>query len=50
MDHQELYLSLQDGEWPYIYTDHDRTVVRAIVADAEGFLYFVRAIRDDDFG
>ena len=46
----ELNLDLQDNEWPLIYTDHDRTVVRAIVFDDDGSFYFVRAERDDDFG
>ena len=46
----ELTLHLQDEEWPYNYTDHDREIVRAIVFDEEGFFYFVRAERDDDFG
>ena len=45
-----LELSLADGEWPLTYTDHDRTVVRAIVFDDLGLLHFVRAERDDDFG
>lgn len=45
-----LTLELQDREWPFTYTDHDRNIARAIVYDGEGFLYFVRAIRDDDFG
>ena len=47
---QELTLRLQDEEWPYNYTDHDREIVRAIVFDEDGFFYFVRAERDDDFG
>ena len=46
----ELILYLQDEEWPLEYTDHDREIVRAIVFDDEGFFYFVRAERDDDFG
>lgn len=46
----ELYLELQDAEWPLTYTDHDRVIVRAIVVDDAGFYYFVRAVRDDDFG
>lgn len=46
----ELYLELTDNEWPLTYTDHDRTVVRAIVFDDAGMLHFVRAVRDDDFG
>ncbi len=46
----EIRLSLTDGEWEFTYTDHDRRVVRAIVFDDEGYFYFVRAERDDDFG
>lgn len=45
-----LYLKLQDTQWPFTYTDHDRQIVRAIVVDQEGYYYFVRACRDDDFG
>ena len=47
---QQLYLKLQDTQWPFTYTDHDRQVVRAIVIDDAGWYYFVRAMRDDDFG
>lgn len=47
---EELRLELEDGEWPLTYTDHDRQIVRAIVFDDEGWFYFVRAHRDDDFG
>jgi len=46
----ELYLELQDTQWPFTFTDHDRLIVRAVVYDDAGFLYFVRAQRDDDFG
>lgn len=46
----ELRISLQDKEWPFEYIDHDRQIVRAIVFDDFGYLYFVRAVRDDDFG
>lgn len=46
----ELTLHLQDEEWPFTYTDHDREIVRAIVFDEDGCFYFVRAERDDDFG
>ena len=46
----ELTIHLQDEEWPLTYTDHDREIVRAIVFDEEGYFYFVRAERDDDFG
>ncbi len=46
----ELDIKLQDTEWPYEYTDHDRRIARAICFDDEGYFYFVRAKRDDDFG
>ena len=48
--YDELNISLTDGEWQFEYSDHDRYIVRAIVYDDAGFLYFVRANRDDDFG
>ena len=47
---QELYLELEDREWPKEYTDHDRNIVRAIVYDDEGCLYFMKVQRDDEFG
>ena len=46
----ELYIELQDTEWPFEYTDHDRRIARAVVFDNEGNFYFVRAERDDEFG
>ena len=46
----ELAIELQDMEWPYEFTDHDRMIARAICFDDDGFFYFVRAERDDDFG
>ncbi len=46
----ELHIELQDTEWPFEYTDHDRRIARAVVFDDEGFFYFVRAERDDEFG
>lgn len=49
-DINELYLELQDTEWPFTGTDHDREIVRAIVVDKLGNYYFMRAERDDDFG
>ena len=49
-DRGEIRLELQDTEWPLTYTDHDREIVRAIVVDGAGFYYFVRAVRDDEFG
>ena len=50
MINSEIYLELQDEEWPFEYTDQDRKIARGIVYDEEGYFYFVRAIRDDDFG
>ena len=47
---EELRLELQDTQWPFNGTDHERTVARAIVFDDEGFFYFVRVDRDDEFG
>lgn len=46
----ELAINLQDMEWPFEYTDHDRMIARAICFDNGGYFYFVRAERDDDFG
>ena len=45
-----LDIQLEDQEWPFTYTDHDRRIVRAIVFDEENNFYFVRASRDDEFG
>ena len=47
---KELFINLQDDQWEFDYIDHDRTVLRAIVFDEEDKFYFVRAVRDDDFG
>ena len=49
-EREELRLELQDDQWPMEYTDHDRPIARAIVFDGEGWLYFVRARREDAFG
>lgn len=46
----QISIKLSDNEWEFTYTDHDREIVRAIVFDEQGYLYFVRAQRDDDFG
>ena len=48
--YEEIKLSLKDDEWELEYIDHDRRIVRAVVVDADGYFYFVRANRDDDFG
>ena len=46
----ELSIELQDNEWPFEYTDHDRSIARAICVDGDGAYYFVRINRDDHFG
>ena len=46
----ELFLELKDEEWQLEYIDHNREIVRAIVFDEDGYFYFVRAERSDDFG
>jgi len=46
----EMIIELQDTEWTFEYTDHDRRIARAIVYDDAGYFYFVRAERDDAFG
>ena len=50
INNEEITLELQDLEWQLDYIDHDRLIARAIVFDDDGFFYFVRAERDDDFG
>lgn len=46
----ELRIGLQDTEWPFEFTDHDRLIARAVCFDDDGFFYFVRVERNDDFG
>ncbi|MCM1123492.1 MAG: NUDIX hydrolase [Eubacterium sp.] len=43
-------MELQDNEWEFETIDHDREIARAVVYDDAGSFYFVRAVRDDDFG
>lgn len=50
MNEQELYLEFTDTRWPFEYTDHDRSIARAIVYDKDRLFYFVRVRRWDDFG
>ena len=47
---EELSLHLRDEEWEYNGITHDRHIARAIVFDDDGYFYFVRVDRDDDFG
>ena len=49
MPHTPLTIELQDTEWPFTYTDHDRVVVRAVVVDADGYFFFNRLEREDIF-
>ena len=50
MKNYNLYLQLNDDQWPLEYIDHYRLIARAIVFDDEGYFYFVSENRDDDFG
>lgn len=50
VNYDEIKINLSDNEWDFTYTDHDRQIARAILFDDDGYLYFVRAHRDDDFG
>lgn len=50
MEDFNFCLELNDDQWACEYIDHDRQIARAIVFDDEGFFYFMRAVRDDDFG
>lgn len=50
MKNNEIKIELQDTQWKQEYIDHDRNIVRAIVYDENRMFYFVRAVRDDEFG
>lgn len=50
MKNNEIKIELQDTQWKKEYIDHDRNIVRAIVYDENRMFYFVRAVRDDEFG
>ncbi len=50
MQMEELLIELKDNEWPFEYTERDRSIARAICIDDEGMCYFVRVNRDDYFG
>ena len=47
---EDWLLQLDDNEWPRTVIDHDRTIARAVVTDDDGYFYFARINRDDDFG
>ncbi len=50
IEYPPIHLTLEDEEWPLEYINHERQIVRAIVFDDAGKLYFVRLWRDDMFG
>lgn len=50
MVEKEIRYELCDREWAFDGVTHDRQIVRAIVVDGDGYFYFVRVNRDDDFG
>ena len=50
MNCKMINLNLRDEEWELDGITHDREIVRAIVFDEDGYFYFVRVDRDDDFG
>ena len=47
---ENIAINLHDEEWEYNGVTHDRHIARAIVFDDDGYFYFVRVDRDDDFG
>ena len=47
---EQITINLCDEEWEYNGVTHDRQIARAIVFDDDGYFYFVRVDRDDDFG
>ncbi len=47
--YEEIKIYLEDREWSFEYTDHDREIVRAVVFDDEGYFYFAHLERDDIF-
>lgn len=50
MKENELYLELEDNEWPNDYIYHKRQIARAIVYDDEYNFYFIKGKRNDIFG
>ena len=50
MNFEMINLNLRDEEWNFDGITHDRQIVRAIVFDGDGYFYFVRVDRADDFG
>ena len=50
MGREEININLRDEEWDFNGVTHDRQIARAVVFDDDGYFYFVRVDRDDDFG
>lgn len=48
--YSQIELNFLDEEWEFNGVTHDRQIARAIVFDDDGYFYFVRVDRDDDFG
>jgi 8-oxo-dGTP pyrophosphatase MutT (NUDIX family) len=49
-DQEQWILRLQDDMWPFHGIDHVRHIARAVLMDDEGFFYFVKTERNDEFG
>ena len=45
-----ILLHLKDQEWPFDGITHTRQIVRGILVDEDGYVYFVRVEREDEFG
>ena len=50
MNQEELWVNLEDNEWPLTTIEQDRIIARAVVVDSDHNFYFVRVNRADEFG
>ena len=50
MNQEELWVNLEDNEWPLTTIEQDRIIARAVVVDSDNNFYFVRVNRADEFG
>ena len=50
MNQEELWVNLEDNEWPLTTIEQDRIIARAVVVDSDNYFYFVRVNRADEFG
>lgn len=46
---EELFLELEDKEWEFTGVKEERHIARAIAFDDNGFFYFLRVVREDEF-